>query len=190
MLENLKQKEGIEYGHDVGEPEIKRRDRIRARCQRTQNKKKGSNPGTMPENPKEKKGSNPGTMSENSNQNKGSNSGAMPENPKKNEGIESRRYAGEPETKEGIRILARCRRNRNKRRDSNPSAMPENPKQNEGIKSGHDAREPETKEGIERVQKRKEGAMPQSKASIPCQKRTTAHKVKVTKLEILQIFIP
>ena len=31
--------------------------------------------------------------------------------------------------------------------------------------------------------------MPQSKPSIPCQKPTTTHKVKVTKLEILQTFI-
>ena len=73
---------------------------------------------------------------------------------------------------------------------SNPSVMPESLKQNKGIESGHDAGEPETKEGIERVQRRKEGAMPQSKASIPCQKPTTGHKVKVTKLEILQTFIP
>ena len=72
---------------------------------------------------------------------------------------------------------------------SNPGAMLENPKQKKGFKSGSDAGEPETKQVIEHVQKRKEGAMPQSKASIPCQKLTTAHKVKVTKLEILQTFI-
>ena len=57
--------------------------------------------------------------------------------------------------------------------------MLENPKQNEGIESGH-----------EHVQRRKEGVMPRSKASIPCQKPITAHKVKVTKLEILQTLIP
>ena len=74
--------------------------------------------------------------------------------------------------------------------EENPDTMPENPKQKEGIESGHDAREPETKEGIERVQRRKERAMPHSKASIPCQKPTIAHKVKVTKLEILQTFVP
>ena len=68
--------------------------------------------------------------------------------------------------------------------------MLENPKQNEGIESEPDVGEPETKEGIERVQGRKERAMPQSKASIPCQKPTIAHKVKVTKLEILQTFVP
>ena len=68
--------------------------------------------------------------------------------------------------------------------------MPENPNQNKGIESGRDAGEPETKEGIKRVQRHKKGAMPQSKASIPCQKPTTTHKVKVTKLEILKIFIP
>ena len=68
--------------------------------------------------------------------------------------------------------------------------MLENLKQKEGIKFEHDIGEPETKEGIERVQRRKERAMPQSKESIPCQKPTTAHKVKVTKLEILQTFMP
>ena len=68
--------------------------------------------------------------------------------------------------------------------------MPENLKQKEGIESGHDAEEPKTKEGIEHVRRRKEGAMPQSKASIPCQKPTITHKVKVSKLEILQTFIP
>ena len=80
----------------------------------------------------------------------------MPENPKQNKGIESGCNAGEPEIK---------------RKGSNPGAMLENPKQNEGI---------------ECVQSRKEGAMPQFKASIPCSKPTTTHKVKVTKLEILQ----
>ena len=44
-------------------------------------------------------------------------------------------------------------------------------------------------EGIERIQRHKERAMSQSKASIPCQKPTTAHKDKVTKLEILQTLI-
>ena len=68
--------------------------------------------------------------------------------------------------------------------------MPENPKQNKGIESRRDAGEPETKEGIERVQRLKERAMPQSKASVPCQKPTIVHKVKVKKLEILQTFIP
>ena len=66
--------EGIESRRDVGEPETKGRDRIRARCRRTRNKMKGSNPG------------------------------AMPENPKQNEGIESRRDAREPETKGRDRI--------------------------------------------------------------------------------------
>ena len=56
MLENPKQKEWIESGHDAGEPEIKRRDRIWARCWRTQNKKKGLNPGRMSVNPKQKEG--------------------------------------------------------------------------------------------------------------------------------------
>ena len=73
---------------------------------------------------------------------------------------------------------------------SNLGVMPENPKQNKGIESRHDAGERETKERIERVQRRKEGVIPQSKALIPCQKPTTGHKVKVTKLEILQTFIP
>ena len=58
MLENPKQIEGIESEHNVGELEKKIRDRIRARCWRTWNKKKGSNPSMMPENPKQKKGSN------------------------------------------------------------------------------------------------------------------------------------
>ena len=63
----------MKSGHDVGQPEVKRRDRIWARCQKTRNKKKGSNHGTMSENPKQK------------------------------EGVESRHDAGEPEMKrEGI----------------------------------------------------------------------------------------
>ena len=41
-----------------------------------------------------------------------------------------------------------------------------------------------------RDQRRKEGVMPQSKASIPCQKPTSAHRVKVKKLEISQTSIP
>ena len=93
MLENSKQKERIESGHDVGEPEIKRRDRIRARCRRTRNKKKGLNSGMILENPKQKKGSNPGTM---------------PENSKQNERTESRHDAREPEIKRRDRIHARC----------------------------------------------------------------------------------
>ena len=40
-----------------------------------------------------------------------------------------------------------------------------------------------------RDQRRKEGAMPQSKASIPCQKPTIAHRVNVKKLEISQTSI-
>ena len=77
MSENLKQNEGIESGRDAEEPETKRRDRIRARCWRTQNKTKGSNQSTMPENPKQK------------------------------EGVESGRDAGEPKTKEGIERVHR-----------------------------------------------------------------------------------
>ena len=68
--------------------------------------------------------------------------------------------------------------------------MLENPNQNKGIESGRDARELKTKEGVECVQRRKDRVMPQSKASIPCQKPTTTHKVKVTEIEILQTFIP
>ena len=48
--------EGIESGHDAREPESKQRDRIWARCPRTRNKTKGSNPGGMPKNPKQKEG--------------------------------------------------------------------------------------------------------------------------------------
>ena len=54
----------IKYGHNVGEPEIKRiesrhdaeepktkgRDQVRERCWRTPNKRKGSNLGTLSEN--------------------------------------------------------------------------------------------------------------------------------------------
>ena len=93
--------------------------------------------------------------------------------PETKEGIESKNDVGEPKTKEGI--------------ESGHDAKELETK--EGIESGHNAREPETKEGIECVQRRKEWAMPQSKASIPCQKPTTAHKFKVTKLEILQTFM-
>ena len=84
MPENPKQNEGIKSKRDVGEPETKGRDRIWARCQRTRNKRKGSNLYIMLENP---------------NQTKGSNLGAMPENPKQNEGIKYGHNAGEPETK-------------------------------------------------------------------------------------------
>ena len=87
-------------------------NKIQARCRRTRNKK-GSNPGTMPENLKKK------------------------------EGIESRHNAREPETKQRDRIRAQCQRTRNKRKGSNLGAMLENPKQNEGIESEHNAREPE-----------------------------------------------
>ena len=77
-----------------------------------------------------------------------------------------------------------------KTKGSNLGAMPKNPKKNEGIEFEHDAGEPEIKEGIEHVQRHKERVMPQSKASISCQKPTTTHKVKVIKLEIWQTFIP
>ena len=77
MPENPKQKEGIESEHDAGEPETKRRDRIRERCRRTRNKRKGFNPGMMPENPKQK------------------------------EGIEFEHDAGEPKIKEGIERVHR-----------------------------------------------------------------------------------
>ena len=79
----------------------------------------------------------------------------MLENPKQNEGIKSGLDVG-------------FLRTRNKTKRSNLGGMPENQKQNEVIKSGRDAREPETKEGIAHVQRCKERAMPQSKASIPC----------------------
>ena len=84
MSENSKQKKGIESENDAGELETKRRDRIRAQCQRTRNKTKGSNLGAMQKNPKQMKGSNPGTMGENQ---------------KQKEGIEFERNTGEPETK-------------------------------------------------------------------------------------------
>ena len=81
MPKNPKQNEGIESGRDAKEPKTKGRDQIWARCQRTWNKRKGSNLGTMPENPnknkriefghdarepeKKKKESNPATMQQN-----------------------------------------------------------------------------------------------------------------------------
>ena len=104
---------------------------------------------------------------------KGSNLGTMLENQKQNEGIKSMHNVGEPETKERIES----------RHDV------EEPETKEMIESEHDVGEPETKKGIELVQRCKEWAMPQFKSSIPFQKPTTAHKVKVTKLEILQTFI-
>ena len=66
--------------------------------------------------------------------------------------------------------------------------MLENSNQSKGIESGRDARELKTKEAVERVQISKERVMPQSMASIPCQKPTTTHKVKVIKIDILQTF--
>ena len=76
------------------------------------------------------KGSNLGTMPENPNKNKGIESGsAMPENPKQNEGNE----------------FGRFQRIQNKRKGSNLDAMLENLNQNKGIESGRDARELETK---------------------------------------------
>ena len=93
MLEKI-----IKFGHDAEEP-----------------KKKRSNPGTMPENPKQK------------------------------EGIESGSNAKELEIKGMDRIWAQCQRTRIKTKGSNLGAMPENPKQNEGIESWRYAREPEKK---------------------------------------------
>ena len=56
MSENpKKEEEGIESGHDVGEPETNRRDRIYERCQRIRNKRKGLNLGAKPENPNQNK---------------------------------------------------------------------------------------------------------------------------------------
>ena len=69
MLENPEQNDGIESERDAGGPEIKLREQIRARCLRTRNKRKGSNPG------------------------------AIPEISNQNEGIESERDTGEHETK-------------------------------------------------------------------------------------------
>ena len=74
----------------------------------------------------------------------------MPENPKLKERIGH--DVEELETKEGIES----------EHDTGE------PKTKEGIESRHDAREPETKKGIKCVQRRKEWAMPQSKASISC----------------------
>ena len=106
---------------------------------------KGSNPGTMLENPKKKEGIESRhdtrepetkrrdripTQCRRTQNKKGSNPGTMPENPKQKKGIEFEHDAEEPETK---------------RKRSNPGAMPNNLKQKERITSKHDAREPKTK---------------------------------------------
>ena len=136
------------------------------------------------------KGSNLGTMLENHKQNEGIESGNDTGEPETNEGIESGRNANEPETKRRDRIRARCRRTQNKK-GSNLDTMPENPKQNrlQSEKKNHERGECHSMITHECVQRRKEGAMPRSKASIPCQRPTIAHKVKVTKLKILPTFI-
>ena len=88
MTENPNKNKRIESGRDARELEKKRRDRIRARCRRTQNKRKGSNLGVMPENLNQ------------------------------NEGIESRRDAEEPEIKkEGIEYGHNAREPESKGRD-------------------------------------------------------------------------
>ena len=79
MLEKI-----MKSRHDSGEPEAKRKDRIWARCWRTQKKKKDQIQARCQRT---------------RNKTKGSNEGMMLENWKQNEGIESRRDAGEPETK-------------------------------------------------------------------------------------------
>ena len=59
-------KEGIKSRHNAGKPKKKRRkDRIQARCRSARNKMKRSNSSMMLENLKQKKGSNLGTMPEN-----------------------------------------------------------------------------------------------------------------------------
>ena len=79
ILENSKQKEGIESRRDAREPEIKR------------------------------KGMNLTEMTENTNQNKGIESGRDAGEPEiKKEGIKLRSNAREPETKERDRIWVRC----------------------------------------------------------------------------------
>ena len=83
MPENLKQNEGIE--RDAGEPETKVRDKIWAKYKRTRIKRKRSNLGMMPENPKSKR--------------KISNLGTMQENLNQKEWIESRQDDREPEIK-------------------------------------------------------------------------------------------
>ena len=50
MLENSNQNKGIESERNVGEPEIKGSDQIKAQCQRTRNKRKGSNLGAILDN--------------------------------------------------------------------------------------------------------------------------------------------
>ena len=75
MLENPKQKEGIESKCDAKEPVSKGQDLIWAQCTRTRIKIKGSNLGAIPENLKEREGI---------------ESERDEENPKYKEGIESR----------------------------------------------------------------------------------------------------
>ena len=113
---------------------------------RTRIKKKGSNLGSIPKNPKyNRKVSNLGAIPENRNQKAGIESRHDAGEPKiKKEGI-SRSNAREPKTKLRDRIQARCLRTRNKTKGSTSCVMPENMKQNEGIESKHDAREPKTK---------------------------------------------
>ena len=86
------------------------------------------------------------------------------------------------------RIRAQCSENPKQKKGSNPGTMLKNPKQKKGSNTGTMPENPKQKKGSN-VSKGAEKAMPQFKTSIPCQKPTTAHKVKVTKLEILQTFI-
>ena len=65
---------------------------------------KGSNPGAMPENPKQKKGFELGGNAGEPDIKKGSNLGTMSENLEQKEGIEFGHDVREPETKRRDRI--------------------------------------------------------------------------------------
>ena len=67
MQKNSNQNKGIKFGRDAEDPKIKGMDQIWVQCQRTRNKRMGSNLGAMLENTKQNR--------------KGLNLGMMPENP-------------------------------------------------------------------------------------------------------------
>ena len=120
-------------------------------CLRTRIKKKGSNLGSIPKNPKyNRKVLNLGVMLENRNQKARIESRHDAGEPDIKKEGKSRSNSREPETKLRDRIQARCLRTQNKTKGSNSGVMPKNKKQNEGIESKHDAREPETK-GRDRI---------------------------------------
>ena len=116
MPKNSNQNKGIKSGRDNRDPETKGRDRISARCRRTQNKRKRLNLG------------------------------AMPENLNQNKGIESRHDAGEPKIKEEIKYGRNAKEPETKERIDSRRDAEEHEKKKEGIEFGRNAREPESKQ--------------------------------------------